>query len=214
MLFTLFMVMNVLVWNNLLSSNMGGYLHFSIDDSNSVFEDLNSTQYSSIFEQPKLGFLKKLHDQYGVVVSFYTYYSWDVEKNEFDLSMMTDRYHEEFSKNSDWLRFGFHAKDADAYENCSPEKNLEYYNKTIAELLRITGSVECIDNFVRLDRYQADTETVKLLQSADNGIVGLLAADDPNRQSYALSVTEMLDMNTNDWFEDESGVCIHQRIFA
>lgn len=170
----------------------GGYLHFSVDDSNSIFEDLtlNAERYDSIFDQPQLKFIKKLHDKYGIVISFYVYYSWDVENNRFLLSDATDQFKEEFTANANWLRFGFHAKDADAYESISAVEELEYYNRTIRELIRITGSEKCIDSFVRLDRYVANVEMVDYMHSADNGIVGLLGADD-DRQSYALSYDKM-----------------------
>lgn len=191
-----------------LENNMGGYVHFSIDDSNSIFEDLtlNAGNYKSIFEQPKLNFIKSLHDQYGIVISFYVYYSWDVEDDSFSLADTTDQFKEEFAENADWLRFGFHAKDADAYETIAADEEIEYYNKTIGELIRITGTEKCIDNFVRLDRFQADTEMVDLLHSTDEGIVGLLAADGNGRQSYALSADEMKLMNLEDWFSDIYGV--------
>lgn len=49
----------------------------------------------------------------------------------------TDQFKEEFAENADWLRFGFHAKDADAYETIAADEEIEYYNKTISELIRI-----------------------------------------------------------------------------
>lgn len=191
-----------------IETNTGGYLHFSVDDSNSIFEDLtkNAENYKSIFDQPKLKFIKKLHDKYGITCSFYVYFSWDTETDNFSLSDATERFKEEFTKNADWLRFGFHAKDANAYETITAKEELVYYNKTIDELLRITGSGVCIDNFVRLDRYQADIEMVNLLNSANNGIVGLLCADDPERQSYALSTDEMEQMNSEDWYRGSNGL--------
>lgn len=191
-----------------IASNTGGYLHFSVDDSNSIFEDLtvNADQYDSAFDQPLLKFVKNLHDKYGIAISFYVYYSWDVANERFALSNATDQFRDEFAENADWLRFGFHAKDANAYTCISAEEELEYYNRTVQELIRITGSEDCIDNFVRLDRYQADSDMIQYLHSADSGLVGLLGADDSNRQSYALTDVEMDQMYTEDWCEDFSGM--------
>lgn len=105
------------------------------------------------------------------------------------------------------MRFGFHAKDAIAYTTITATEELEYYNRTIDELIRITGSTKCIDNFVRLDRFQADSDMVFCLSTADNGIVGLLCADDVNRQSYALSIEELEMVNVQDWYKDSYGLC-------
>lgn len=150
--------------------------------------------------------MKKLHDQYGIVVSFYVFYSWNVEDGRFNLAEATDRFQEEFSANSDWLRFGFHAKDAPAYETIDAEEELYYYNITIKELLRITGSEDCIDNFVRLDRYYATAEMIEALTETDYGIVGLLTSDNPDRNSYALSGDERIALYDADWYADSNGV--------
>ena len=68
-----------------LPNNSGdGYIHFSIDDSNSIFEDLtkNEDKYKTVFDQPYLKFVKGLHDKYGAVFSFYLFYSWDVSNQK------------------------------------------------------------------------------------------------------------------------------------
>ena len=194
-------------FNGMLSSvknGGGGYIHFSVDDSNSIFEDItaHSDTYKSIFDNPQLQFIKSLHEKYGIVVSFYVFYSWNVEDGNFALSDCTERYRDELIANTDWLRFGFHAKDAPAYETISAEDELEYYNKTVEELIRITGSVTCIDNFVRLDRFIATSEMVDELKKSEEGIVGLLCADDPERQSYSLTEQEQKVLWQNDWYSD------------
>ena len=87
------------------SSNIPIYAHFSIDDSNSIFEDLtkNNETYRSIFDCEILSFLKKLHDTFGITVSFYLFYSWDTtDTNRFNLSESTGAFKEEFEKNSNW----------------------------------------------------------------------------------------------------------------
>lgn len=169
-----------------------GYIHFSVDDSNSIFEDLTSNRrrYKSIFDQPFLGFMKQLHDRFGVVVSFYVFYSWDLEGGAFTLADATDRFAQEFSANADWLRFGFHAIDAAAYENLDADTLQEYYDKTVKELIRITGSEACIDTFLRLDRYTADETCVAALRDA--GVTGLLIAvqGDGRTACYDLSTEE------------------------
>lgn len=175
-----------------------------MDDSNSIFEDLTEHEevYSSAFDNPLLGFVKNLHDEYGIVVSFYVFYSWDVESGKFCLADATDAFKNDFAANADWLRFGFHAKDARAYETIDANEEVLYYDMTIEQLLRITGSEACIDNFVRLDRFIASADMIQKLADTDHGIIGLMVADDPKRLSYALSDDELLDVYKNDWYVD------------
>ncbi len=179
------------------------YCHFSIDDSIDVFEDLTENEYSSIFEQPILLFFKQLHDKYDITVSFYVFYSWDISKNRFNLSQSTDKFKDEFENNSSWLKFGFHAKDAPAYEYLNANIEEEYYNKTVNELERIVGK-KSIDYFVRLDRYVADKETVHILKSS--GCRGLLIAPDKKRESYALTQQEKNMCYKSDWYVDNCGM--------
>ncbi len=182
--------------------NPNGYIHFSVDDSNSIFEDLtkNRWQYKSIFDQPFLGFMKQLHDRYGVVVSFYVFYTWYLEDDCFTLADATDRYAQEFSANADWLRFGFYAIDAAAFENLDADTVRKYYDMTVNELIRITGSEACIDTFLRLDRYTADDACVETLRDA--GMTGLLIAvqGDGRTACYDLSTEEYAQAHHEDWY--------------
>lgn len=77
---------------------------------------------------------------------------------------------------------------------------------TMRELLRITGSDNCIDNFVRLDRYVATADMIEALRAAENGITGLLTADSQDRDSYALSADERSVLYNKDWYMDTSGL--------
>ena len=79
----------------------------SLDDNILFLKDIsvNSSKYTTIFENPYLGFLKEVHDTYGTKIHINIYYQTD----GFNLSDMTDKYREEWSRNSDWLRLSFHA---------------------------------------------------------------------------------------------------------
>lgn len=48
-------------------------VHFSVDDTIWLFNDLNSNNYKSAFEQPVLNFFQGLHQRYGLTVSFYCF---------------------------------------------------------------------------------------------------------------------------------------------
>ena len=83
----------------------------SLDDNILFLKDIsvNSSKYTSIFENPYLGFLKEVHDTYGTKIHINIYY----QTEGFNLSDMTDKYREEWSRNSDWLRLSFHALQND-----------------------------------------------------------------------------------------------------
>lgn len=185
------------------------YVHFSIDDTIDLFHDLtvNESTYDSIFDQPDLAFFKKLHDEYGIVVTFYCFYSWDTKSGMFNLSEATDTFASDFTANSDWLRFGFHAWDAPSYESLTPETEVQWYTQTLKELLRITGSENCIDHFLRLDRYTADEVTVQSLHMLPDGVTGLLCPDPGSSSpSYALTAEEAEKLYQDDWYTDEGGI--------
>lgn len=160
------------------------YAHFSMDDTIKIFKDLyrNENKYNSIFENDTLSYLKELHDTYGMVVSCYCWY----EDNKFDLSMVPDKYRDEFKSNSNWLKFGFHAYDSNTKytTDADTEKILEDYNKTVKELIRITGGNESIDNIIRLHYYAGTKENIDCIRDTSEGIKGLLTADEADRDSY------------------------------
>ena len=155
--------------------------NLSFDDTILIFEDISSKNYDSIFENATLAWYKDLHSKYGVTVSCFVYY----EDGDFNLSDVTERYRDEFEKNSNWLRFGFHTVDKDT--NYQTRNNLvSDYEKTVQQLKRIVGS-NAIDNVIRLQNFQGTyAEISQLAKLEDEPIKGLLTADDM-RQSYYLS---------------------------
>lgn len=72
------------------------FAHISLDDFIMAFEDItnNMDKYTSIFENDTFAYLKNLHDNYGAVISCYTYYESDDKK--FNLSKCTDKFAEEY----------------------------------------------------------------------------------------------------------------------
>lgn len=193
--------------HNLNLSSEKGMMHISVDDTLEIFQDLsaNKNTYTSIFDNPTLKFVKDLHDKYGAVISFYVFYD-DGETDGFNLSKTTNRFTADFTDNSNWLKFGFHAKNYKEYEVINAYTEKLYYDKTINEIIRITGSTNCIDRFVRLDRYTADDNTIKALSGTNYGIKGLFIADDDSRKSYSLSKDETNECYLNDWFKDKYSV--------
>lgn len=179
-------LLNDLAYNSKTSQER--YAHFSIDDSFEIFSDLtnNETEYDSIFKNRWLSFYKHLHDTYGVVITCYVYY----ENGDINLSGVTDKFKKEFQENSSWLKFGFHSYGAnDTFADTSAQTAKEQYDTVINELLRITGSEQSIDRVIRLHYYAGNAESIEAIRDTENGVVGLLSADD-DRISYYLNDTE------------------------
>ena len=181
-----------------INNNTGKYIHFSVDDTVSIFKDLknNEKKYKTIFQNDTLKYFQELHEKYGIVVSFYCYY----EDKDFNLSIVPEKYKKEFRKNSNWMRFGFHALNPDTkYEtNEDSEQMLNDYNKTIKELIRITGGADSIDNVIRLHYYSGSLESINSIKNTDNGITGLLCADTEGRLSYYFNNEESLEIYNSD----------------
>ena len=171
-------------------------MHFSVDDFINAFLALKEGKYQSIFEQETFAVLKRIHEACGAVFSCYCFY--EVENGS--LAEVSGNYVREFQANADWLRFGFHAIDAAAYEKLNPDTLTAYYEKTVNELVRITGSEACIDTFLRLDRYTADEACVAALRDA--GVTGLLIAveGDGRTACYDLTTEEYTLAHQEDWY--------------
>jgi len=88
--------------------NLADHYRLSIDDAVWFLKDINAntSTYSSIFNNPFLGFLKEVHDTYGTKVHINIFY----ETDGFNLSQMTDQFKNEWRANAGWLQLSFHAK--------------------------------------------------------------------------------------------------------
>ncbi len=110
----------------------------SSDDNILFLQDINDNKdtYKSIFENPYLAMYKEAHDKYGANVQLNIHWEFDETTEDFtdntrqyfNLSMMTDKFKDEFIANSDWLRLSFHAKEP---QTCMPYLNTDM--KTISE---------------------------------------------------------------------------------
>ena len=102
-----------------LKNAVGGY-RLSSDDNIIFLQDItkHKDEYTSIFDNSYLAVYKKAHDLYGAKVHLNLFYEFDDEarsrfsepREYFNLSMMTDKFKDEFKANSDWLKFSFHSK--------------------------------------------------------------------------------------------------------
>lgn len=159
-------------------------IHFSFDDTIASLRDLteNASAYDSMFDQPFFGALKTLHDTYGAVFSCYCFYqilnSSDTTVVDFSLEDVTDAYADEFSANSDWLRFGFHSLNGSMnYSSGTADAAKADYDNFITQIVRITGTVKCVDLVVRLQNFAGNKVSCQAMRDCACGIIGFLAGD-------------------------------------
>lgn len=115
---------------------------FTVDDFIIAFEDIhiNQEKYTSIFQNPYLKIFYDAHCLYNSKVHINTFYQ-NID-NTFNLSMMTDKFKNEFTANADWLSITFHAISEfpdKPYENAGYEKVLSDCILVTNEIRRFAG---------------------------------------------------------------------------
>ena len=116
---------------------------FSLDDNIWFLQNLtkNKDKYESMFEDPYLALVKRIHDEYGSKFHVNIYY--ETPKNGgFNLTEMTDKFKNEWRKNSDWLRLSFHANANEPdrpYAHASYEQMYFEAERVHKEILRFAG---------------------------------------------------------------------------
>ena len=196
----LFVIICILVLTSLKLYNIQNlenntkYCHFSIDDTIDIFRDItaNKDKYNSIFENDILHFLKECHEEYGMKTVLFCFY----EFNGFSLAETTDKFSHEFKENSDWIKFGFHAYNANSYMDYSVVNLRDSYILFQKEIIRITGKKPETEA-VRLDRFAGTEEQLKMLNS-DFGIKAFLGADSYDRDNYYLDKEKNAKLREND----------------
>jgi len=132
-----------------LDDAVGGW-RLSVDDNIIFLWDINKNKdvYKSIFENPYLAVYKKAHDLYGMKLHLNLFYEFDEmddfkeERGYFNLSMMTDKFKDEWIANSDWLRLSFHAKanHPDMPYKCTAREEIgPICEKVQNEIIRFAG---------------------------------------------------------------------------
>ncbi len=174
------------------------YIHFSFDDIRQCLHDIsqldeeNKPVYASVFDHPLFGWMKAMHEKYGVVFSLYTFNYFSTVP-EYDISKLPDWYAGELKVSSGWLKFGFHAKDdLKKYTEDEPEQILADYAKFLQAILHATGNhEESIDRVVRLGFFEGSKANLHALNQCKLGLKGFLTADnDPERRSYYFGAEE------------------------
>lgn len=177
------------------------YYRFSLDDNIEVFRDLASINYSSLFGQPYLCFLKEMHDKYKTCIQLNIYY----EAEGFNLTQMPDRYKAEWCANADWLRLSFHAlsdQPQRPYLTADYEEVRRDCELVQNEIIRFAGK-DTLDPYTTLHWVVATKEGVKALYDCGiKGLVGLFGTSEKVEISYSLSQKICRDMQQNSFYFD------------
>ena len=182
---------------------------FSIDDNIWFMKDLNenSHKYSSIFENPYMGVLKKVHDTYGTKIHLNLYYQTD----GFNLSQMTDKYKREWKANAGWLGLSFHAlaNDPDRpYINAGYDQVKRDCTLVQEQIKRFAGK-EVMGPETTLHWGEATVEGVRALRDRGYSILaGYFNVDDNKAPvSYYLTVDQRRHLKQRFiWRDNKEGV--------
>ena len=173
---------------------------FSLDDNIWVFKDIAKNNYSSIFENEYLAFLKFVYETYGTKIQLNVYY----ETDGFLLSGMPEKHKTEWESAADWLRLSFHAYSNDTrYAQCDYDTLRHDCDLVHNEILRFAGekSLSC---YTTLHYAACPEEGVRALRdSGIKGLVGLYGTDEKPRIPYHLTEEISKYMRNNCFYKDE-----------
>ncbi len=194
--------------------NAANKFALSVDDNVWAFADLtkNQDKYTSIFENPYLAVYKKAHDLYGTKVRLNLFYAINNEcglemYGDFNLSMMTEKFKDEFRANSDWLHLAFHARAEFPdwpYTLASGETLKQDFEDIRREIFRFAGE-ECFE-WVTTNHFGSGNRDV-VRAERELGIKGLMAyleldANGEPYVSYYLSKDEIVHANEYGFWKD------------
>ncbi len=181
----------ILVCVLVVAGAVGGFLYYkevttpklaqiSIDDATMILKDITLNEYDSIFENPILGKLKTLHDEYGITGTLYVFEQMD----GFAIWDMPTDYKKEFVRNADWLKFGYHSATEENPADVQTEADFETeFDRTESAIWRFAGG-DSVSHVLRLHYWYASDDMVDYMK--EKGITGLLCMD-AEKASYNLT---------------------------
>ncbi len=197
----------------------------SSDDNIRFLKELNEGDYKSIFDHPYLAIYKKAHDLYGAKVHINLFYEFcdkaradfSGEHEYFNLSMMTNRYKDEFIANSDWLKLGFHSRAE------YPDKPYKFADrKTVhddcvavcREICRFAGK-ECLSNCTTIHWGEGNREVVRELRALGlEALTGYFkkGADGQPIVSFYVDNNELDNLENRDFWMDTTEDMIFTKV--
>lgn len=119
----------------------------SVDDNILFLKDIakNQDKYNSLFDNPYLKMYKRAHDVSGVCVHLNLFYETGADTTApgyFNLTMVPDKFKDEWAANSDWLHLSFHSRTNEPlwpYKNTTHSKLFNDCKLVHNEILRFAG---------------------------------------------------------------------------
>lgn len=199
----------------------GGKYALSVDDNIWWLAELNRDQPESIFDHPYLAIYKEAHERYGAKVRLNLFYQVEgsaIEKyGPFNLSMMTDRYKEEFRANSDWLHLAFHSLQEEPgkpYLNSSYEEVYGDCKKVHDEIIRFAGK-QSLEHATTVHFGECSPEGIRALQRQGiHALMGYIALNKDGKPyvSYNLSPEKVLETQRYGFWRDPETNMIYGKI--
>ncbi len=112
----------------------------SIDDNSFFLRDLYKNNPDNILDNYYLRILKKIHDAYGTKYTLNLFY--ETPEKDFNLSMLPDKWKQQFQDNADWMRLTWHAYAEfpdRPYQYATVEKVLADFDLIHEEIQRFAG---------------------------------------------------------------------------
>lgn len=169
----------------------------SIDDAVWFLKDIaqHADKYTSIFDNPFMGFLRSLHRDYGTKSHLNLFF----ETTDFDLTQMPDKFKPEWRENADWIRLSVHARSEfpdDPYIRAGYYEMKRDCQAIRTEIMRFAGE-EVMDNTTTLHWGQVPVDVCRALR--DEGytvqVCDFNVDNDLPPCSYYLSVPQRRHMN-------------------
>ena len=184
-----------------VSYQTDNFMHISIDDTFSVLKDLtiNATTYTSLFDHPDFAFMKSMHEKYGAVFSLYVFNQ--MTGDSFNLSAMTDKFKQDFSKNAHWLKIGYHSDAEDTYADTLTDSELVANVKSVYAQIQRFASKDNIDLIPRFGFFSVNKSGLLALK-AQGLIMGALTADDEREENSGLSGVGLDVVRNSDRYVD------------
>jgi hypothetical protein len=193
--------------------NVVNKYRLSLDDNIWFLKDINANavKYKSIFENPYLGMLKKVHDTFGTKIHLNLFYQTD----GFNLSQMTDKYKSEWKDNAGWLRLSFHALQEfpDRPYLTAGYDQVKHDCILVKDQIRRFAGEELMGPVTTLHWGAANTEGCRALRDQGyHALAGYFSAEGPDTVSYYLNDEKRLHVNNRFIWRDNREELILSRM--
>lgn len=169
---------------------------FTVDDNIRFLKSLCEENEMRLFSNPYLAMYGRLHEKYRLKVQLNLFY----EMPGFDLSMMTDRFKNEWAENADWLKLSFHSR----LENVNPYIDSGYSEvcsdctQVHKEILRFAGE-NSLAKTTTVHYCSATSEGLRALyDNGVRGLLGLFGTEEKPKSSYSLEESDAAHLRKGD----------------